>query len=315
MLKRISTQQLAVGMFIEAVEGTVSNNQIARKHRFLLQREEAVLQLKKSGAESIVINTAKGSDVGASHDPANAGMLQTNPSPLMVAAVTQVVRSAADSIAETFSVAGGGGCVSFEGMTAAAGKISNAIQANPAVFIGVTRLKSKDETTFVHSVSVSGLMILFSNYLGLNKETVNLLGVCGLLHDIGKVEIPSSILNKTEGLSIEEREIINLHPVFGRDILSRDGQMPEMVLDVCFNHHERIDGGGYPSGRAGGEISLYARIAAICDVYDAVTSVRPYKKPWTANDALTWMLRRDGHFDIQLLKKFALCISASLPRG
>ncbi len=162
-------------MFIEAVEGTVSNNQIARKHRFLLQREEAVLQLKKSGAESIVINTAKGSDGGASHDPANAGMLQTNPSPLMVAAVTQVVRSAADSIAETFSVAGGGGCVSSRGMTAAAGKISNAIQANPAVFIGVTRLKSKDETTFVHSVSVSGLMILFSNYLGLNKETVNLL--------------------------------------------------------------------------------------------------------------------------------------------
>lgn len=232
----------------------------------------------------------------------------------MVTAVTQAVRSAADVIAETFSVAEGGGCVSFEGMTAAAGKISDAIQANPAVFIGVTRLKSKDETTFVHSVSVSGLMILFGNYLGLNKETVNLLGVSGLLHDIGKVEIPSSILNKTEGLSIEEREIINLHPAFGRDILSRDGQMPDMVLDVCFNHHERIDGGGYPSGRAGGEISLHARIAAICDVYDAVTSVRPYKKPWTANDALTWMLRRDGHFDIQLLKKFALCISASLPR-
>lgn len=207
------------------------------------------------------------------------------------------------------------GSVSLKGMAAAAGKISDAVQSNPAIFIGVTRLKSKDETTFVHSVSVSGLMILFGNYLGLDRGTVNLLGISGLLHDIGKVEIPSSILNKAEGLSASEREIINLHPAFGRDILSRNAQMPEMVLDVCFNHHERMDGGGYPSGRAGSEISLYARIAAVCDVYDAVTSVRPYKKPWTANEALTWMLRREGHFDMQLLKKFALCISASLPRG
>ncbi len=312
MLKRISTQQLAVGMFIEAVEGTLSNQKISQKHRFLLQREEAVQQLKRSGAESIVINTAKGTDVGLSTHAAPA---KPDTSPAAVAAVTQSVRSAADAIAETFSVAENGGPVLFEGMTEAADKIADAVQNNPAVFIGVTRLKSKDETTFVHSVSVSGLMVLFGNYLGLKKETVKLLGVSGLLHDIGKVEIPSSILNKTESLDAREREIINMHPVFGRDILSRDEEMPEMVLDVCFNHHERVDGGGYPNGRVGSELSLYARLAAICDVYDAVTSVRPYKKPWTANDALTWMLRREGHFDMQLLKKFALCISASLPRA
>lgn len=315
MLKRISTQQLAVGMFIEAVEGTLSNQKISQKHRFLLGHDEAVQQLKKCGAESIVINTAKGSDVSGGPRPASPDLALAETSPATVAAVSQAVRSAADAIAGTFAVAEAGGSVSLEGMAAAAGKISEAVQSNPAIFIGVTRLKSKDETTFVHSVSVSGLMMLLGNHLGLDRDTVNLLGVSGLLHDIGKVEIPSSILNKTEGLTAQEREIINLHPAFGRDILLRDGQMPEMVIDVCFNHHERIDGGGYPSGRAGGEISLHARIAAICDVFDAVTSVRPYKKPWTANDALTWMLRREGHFDSQLLKKFALCISASLPRN
>ncbi|CAN7348211.1 HD-GYP domain-containing protein [Agrobacterium tumefaciens] len=314
MLKRISTQQLTIGMFIEAVEGTLSNQGFLKRHRFLLRHEELMRQLKSSGAESIVINTARGYDTEGSARSAAVSPQPGNCSET-VAAVTHAVRSAADTIAETFASAEEGGVVSLKGMAAAAGKISDAVQSNPAIFIGVTRLKSKDETTFVHSVSVSGLMILFGNYLGLDRGTVNLLGISGLLHDIGKVEIPSSILNKAEGLSASEREIINLHPAFGRDILSRNVQMPEMVLDVCFNHHERMDGGGYPSGRAGSQISLYARIAAICDVYDAITSVRPYKKPWTANEALTWMLRREGHFDTQLLKKFALCISASLPRG
>ncbi|EMS95403.1 phosphohydrolase [Agrobacterium tumefaciens str. Cherry 2E-2-2] len=314
MLKRISTQQLTIGMFIEAVEGTLSNQGFLKRHRFLLRHEELMRQLKSSGAESIVINTARGYDTEGSAR-STAVSPQPGNCPETVAAVTHAVRSAADTIAETFASAEAGGVVSLKGMAAAAGKISDAVQSNPAIFIGVTRLKSKDETTFVHSVSVSGLMILFGNYLGLDRGTVNLLGISGLLHDIGKVEIPSSILNKAEGLSASEREIINLHPAFGRDILSRNAQMPETVLDVCFNHHERMDGGGYPSGRAGSQISLYARIAAICDVYDAITSVRPYKKPWTANDALTWMLRREGHFDMQLLKKFALCISASLPRG
>ena len=272
-------------------------------------------QLKSSGAESIVINTARGNDIEGRSGAGVPAPVQPGSSSEITVAVSHAVRSAADAVAKTFAVAEAGGGVSLKGMAAATGKISDAVQSNPAIFIGVTRLKSKDETTFVHSVSVSGLMMHFGCYLGLDKATVDLLGVSGLLHDIGKVEIPSSILNKADGLNSSEREIINLHPAFGREILSRNDQMPDMVLDVCFNHHERMDGGGYPSGRSGAEISLYARIAAICDVYDAVTSVRPYKKPWTANEALTWMLRREGHFDVQLLKKFALCISASLPRG
>ncbi|MDH7801599.1 HD-GYP domain-containing protein (c-di-GMP phosphodiesterase class II) [Rhizobium sp. AN70] len=258
MLKRISTRQLTVGMFIEAVEGALSNSKFLQRHRFLLRHEELMRQLKLSGAESIIINTAKGNDIEGKPGSTGTVAPHSDNGPDSIAAVTHAVRSAADAIAETFAVAEAGGCVSLKGMATAAGKISDAIQLNPAIFIGVTRLKSKDETTFVHSVSVSGLMIHFGNHLGLDRETVDLLGISGLLHDIGKVEIPSSILNKAEGLNASEREIINLHPTFGRDILSRNEQMPAMVLDVCFNHHERMDGGGYPSGLAGNEISLYA---------------------------------------------------------
>ncbi len=158
MLKRISTQQLTLGMFIEAVEGTLSNQGFLKRHRFLLRHEELMRQLKLSGAESIVINTAKGHDTEGSKRSAAVSPPLCN-CPETVAAVTHAVRSAADTIAETFASAEAGGSVSLKGMAAAAGKISDAVQSNPAIFIGVTRLKSKDETTFVHSVSVSGLMI------------------------------------------------------------------------------------------------------------------------------------------------------------
>lgn len=315
MLKRISTRQLTIGMFIEAVEGSLVNRHIATQHRFLLRHEELMRQLKSSGAETIVINTSKGNDIDDKSQSGATGPVLPGHSSESISAVTRAARSAADTVSETFAVAQAGGTVSLKAVSDAGSKIADAVESHPAIFIGVTRLKSKDETTFMHSVSVSGLMTHFGYYLGMDRNTVDLLGISGLLHDIGKVEIPSAILNKAEGLSAGEREIINQHTAFGRDILSRTDEMPDMVIDVCFNHHERMDGGGYPSGRSGKDISLYARIAAICDVYDAVTSVRPYKKPWTANDALTWMLRREGHFDTQLLKKFALCISASLPRA
>jgi Domain of unknown function (DUF3391) len=116
MLKRISTQQLTVGMFIEAVEGAFSNNDFLRRHRFLLRHEELMRQLKLSGAESIIINTAKGSDIDGRPRSAGAGAPKPDNCPETIAAVTHAVRSAADAVAETFAVAEAGGCVSLKGM-------------------------------------------------------------------------------------------------------------------------------------------------------------------------------------------------------
>jgi putative nucleotidyltransferase with HDIG domain len=167
----------------------------------------------------------------------------------------------------------------------------------------MTRMKTKDEATFLHSLAVSALMIRLARHLKIDKFLVPVLGMGGLLHDIGKIGTPIEILTKTGALTDAEMEIIRLHPERGHHMLSRGKGMPEIVLDVCLHHHERLDGKGYPSGLRDGEISLYARMAAICDVYDALTA-RPYKKPWTASEAISWMLDTKGLFDRDVLREF-----------
>jgi putative nucleotidyltransferase with HDIG domain len=312
MLKRIETHQVRAGMFVEAIEGAW-HDKTWQKHRFLLTGDAIVQRLKASSAGTVVINTARGSDVCAG---ARQGEAEPDVERMKVdaAAALQTVQQSSQLLGNLFSNASVSGAVTISDAADIVGDISKSIDRNPSVFVSVTRLKSKDETTFVHSISVSALLIHFGRYLGLDEATVQLLGMGGLLHDIGKLEVPSAILNKNGSLEPHELALMRCHPDTGHRILSRQEGMPAMVLDICRHHHERIDGKGYPARLSGADFTLYARMASICDVYDAVTSARPYKKPWSAGEALAWMLKRDGQFDRRLLKKFALCLSITLAR-
>ena len=226
-------------------------------------------------------------------------------------AARETIQKSAEQLEDVFSRVQGGAGVALDDIAPVISGLSTSLDDNPAIFLSVTRLKSKDETTFLHSLSVSALMIHFARYLDFDEETVRVLGIGGLLHDVGKLEIPQEILSKEGKLDDEEMKLIRSHPELGHAILQRQAGMPEIVLDVCLNHHERIDGRGYPNMLPGSKLSIYARLAAICDVYDAITSIRPYKQPWSPAEALKWMLGREGHFDTKLLKRFALCLSVS----
>jgi hypothetical protein len=147
-------------------------------------------------------------------------------------------------------------------------------------------------------------MVNFARHLGLPDDTVRDLGLAGLLHDIGKMDVPPEILNKPGRLSDEEFAIARLHPERGCAILDRADAIPAAAIDVCRHHHEKIDGTGYPFGLKGGEISLAARMGAICDVYDALTSDRVYKQAWSPIEAVTAMHGWDGQFDRDLLFTF-----------
>jgi len=313
MLKRIETHQVRAGMFVEAIEG-VLHDKAWQRHRFLLTGDAIVQRLKASSAGTVVINTAKGSDVtaGASASCSAVAIPPAERLKADAAAALRTVQQASQLLGGLFGAAHVGAAVSIDEAAGIVDEISKSIDRNPSVLVSVTRLRSKDETTFVHSISVSALLIHFGRYLGLDEATVQLLGMGGLLHDIGKLEVPSAILNKNGSLDPHELKLMRCHPDMGHQILSRQEAMPAMVLDICRHHHERIDGKGYPARLSGASFSLYARMAAICDVYDAITSVRPYRKPWSAGEALAWMLKRDGQFDRRLLKKFALCLSITL---
>jgi HD-GYP domain-containing protein (c-di-GMP phosphodiesterase class II) len=151
-------------------------------------------------------------------------------------------------------------------------------------------------------------MVALGRQLGLNESQCHEAGMAGMLHDLGKAAMPQDILNKPGKLTNEEFEIIKQHPVRGEEMLRAAGLGSESALDVCRHHHERVDGKGYPDGLQGDGISLLARMGAICDVYDAVTSDRPYKKAWDPAHALSQMATWEGHFDVPAFRSFVRCL-------
>jgi len=157
----------------------------------------------------------------------------------------------------------------------------------------------------MHSVAVCALMVALARQLGLSDEETRSAGVAGLLHDLGKAAMPMDVLNKPGKLTDAEFAIIKGHPEAGYEMLLRGSGVNEMALDVCLHHHEKTDGSGYPKRLKDAEISLYAKMGAVCDVYDAITSNRPYKTGWDPAESLRKMAEwANGHFDPQVFQAF-----------
>lgn len=192
--------------------------------------------------------------------------------------------------------------------------IADTLERSGTAFASVTRLKTKDDYTYTHSVAVCALMISLARESGASPDAVRDLGAAGLLHDVGKLRIDGAILQKADDLTAQERAEIARHPELGHELLVSEIGVPAAALDVCLHHHERLDGSGYPFGLRGDGITAAARMAAICDVYDAMTSHRPYRKGMEPVDAITQMAAMEGHFDRDLLFRFMRSIGV-FPAG
>lgn len=179
--------------------------------------------------------------------------------------------------------------------------IEREIEQDAQTLLQVASLKTKDNYTYLHSIAVCTLMICIARHRGLEREEVRMLGIAGLLHDIGKISISDKILKKPGRLTDEEFASVKSHPVKGYELIKDLPDIPAAALDVCLHHHEKIDGSGYPYGHAEDAISFAARLGAVCDVFDALTSHRSYKEPWTRQKAITRMWSWEGHFDREIL--------------
>jgi len=167
------------------------------------------------------------------------------------------------------------------------------------------RVKEGDDYTFMHSLSVSTMLITFAKTVGIKGDLLNQYGMAGLMHDIGKMKIPLNILNKPGKLSDDEYALIQSHVVEGLDILSKDRSISDIVLKVTAEHHERLDGSGYPNGLTGDQISLAGQMAAIVDVFDAMSSDRIYLSGVPPVVAISKIFKfRDNHFKEDLVNKF-----------
>jgi len=150
--------------------------------------------------------------------------------------------------------------------------IADAVTRHRSAMPSVTRLKTRNEYAYLHSVAVCALMLNLARQPGLGAEQA---GLGGLLHDVGKMTLPAALLNKPDALDEDERRLMRSHPEAGHALLRRTAGVSAIALDVTLNHHERVDGGGHPHGLSGDRLTRFAHMAAIRDVYDALTSGRP----------------------------------------
>ncbi len=190
-------------------------------------------------------------------------------------------------------------------------KMIDELLENKHVMINIIDIKSFDEYTYHHSVNVCVLSLVIGIAVGLSKEELSNLGVAGLLHDIGKVFINQDLLNKVDPLTREEFDIMKEHSMSGYKYIKTKFEFPYQSNIGVLHHHEKYDGTGYPQSKVGEEISLFGRIIAIADVYDALTSNRSYKKALLASEAMEYIMGGAGaHFDFELVNVFVRKVAA-----
>jgi putative nucleotidyltransferase with HDIG domain len=314
MLKKIAISQVRTGMFIEAVEGPWLKHDLW-KTRFLIKDEKMLARVKTCGAEECWIDVSQGDDVENARpvvETADSKPQPRTPGRRSMAAelqnATNVLKRSKAAVNALFAEARMGNAIDTSQCRPLVDDIVESIDNHSDALVSLCRLKTADEYTYLHSVSVCALMVALGRQLGLDDAMCREAGLAGLLHDVGKAAMPQDILNKPDKLTDEEFTIIKSHPVRGEEMLRESGMENERVLDVCRHHHERVDGKGYPDGLSAENLSLIARMSAVCDVYDAVTSDRPYKGGWDPAESIARMASWRGHFDSTVLQTFVKTI-------
>lgn len=315
MLKRIAVAQLVPGMYVDKVVGSWLDHPFWR-NSFPVRSADDVAKIRAARIAEVWIDTARGIDVPAPVAAATEPEPETTPvTPTPQPAQpkgseverARIIREQArQTVVSLFEQARLGRAVEPAACLPLVDEISDSLARDRGAFINLSRLKTQDEYTYLHSVSVCALMIGLARQLGLPRAQVREIGLAGMMHDMGKALMPLEVLNKPGKLTAEEFDIMKTHPAQGVELLR--GSVGEVVIDVCLHHHEKIDGSGYPHGLAGDDISLPARMGAVCDVYDAITSNRPYKAGWDPAESLRRMAQWKGHFDPLVFQAFVKTI-------
>ena len=322
MLKKIKVEQLTVGMHLKEFCGSWMDHPFWRTG-FVIQDPKDIRSILAGSIREVWIDVDKGLDVASGAAVISEAQSQAEVDAELEKSVDSVRQTAAVSMAEElqrasqicahakqavismFEEARMGKAVDTGGARKLVEDINDSVTRNPGALISLARLKTADDYTYMHSVAVCAMMVALARQMGLNEENTRLAGLAGLMHDIGKACMPMHVLNKPGKLTDAEFSVIKSHPVEGHRMLLSGENVPPMVLDVCLHHHEKVDGSGYPEGLDSQTISLYAKMGAVCDVYDAITSNRPYKAGWDPAESLRKMAEwSKGHFDATVFQAF-----------
>lgn len=321
MLKRIPVDQVCLGMYVQELCGPWLDHPFW-KTRFVIRDAAELAKLQGSKVTEIWIDASKGQDVAPAVVAAAVVETAAEPEPAAEAPAppdieparvdlrselpraTALINQARDTVTSLFNEARMGRTVDVDRCLPLVDEIASSVWRNPGAIISLSRLKTHDQYTYMHSVAVCALMVALARQLGMNEDETREAGMAGLLHDMGKAAMPLDVLNKRGSLSDTEFGVMKTHPEAGHAMLAEGGAVGAMTLDVCLHHHERPDGKGYPHGLSGAALTRAARMGAVCDVYDAITSNRPYKNAWDPADSIAKMASWKGQFDPMVFQAF-----------
>ena len=323
MLKKVDSAQLKVGMYIHDLSCDWMTHPFVR-NRFVISSQEQIQKIIQAGIHDVVIDASKGLDVEDAPSLAEAQAATEREVEEIAKVPSRIIRTslgeelqraaqirsqAAGVVRNVMADARLGKAIEIGSVQPVVQNITESILRNPGALLGLLRIKSKDDYTFLHSVSVCALLVAFANARGMDQDIIREAGLGGLLHDTGKALVPDAILNKPGPLTDEEFAIIKKHPMDGFNILKQSPDVPALALDITLHHHERRDGTGYPDKLAGDDISEIAQMAAIVDVYDAITADRVYHKGMPAAAALRKIYEwSKHHFNPKLVQEFMRCV-------
>ena len=322
MLKKIRVDQVRLGMHLHALEGAWMDHPFW-KTRFVIRDADQLRKLQDSVVAEVWIDSDKGLDVAdeaapplpspvrapAPAEPASRPASTPLPAPSRSFAeemrtASAVCQRGKAQVQRMFSEARLGRAIDAESFGPLVQEISDSVIRNPGAIVSLARLKTQDDYTYMHSVAVCALMVALGRELGFDEEQCRTAGNAGLLHDVGKALMPIAILNKPGKLTDAEFDVMRSHPVRGHELLQEArGTAPE-AMEVCLHHHERFDGGGYPHKLPNDQLNQLVRMGSICDVYDAITSNRPYKTGWDPADSIGRMASWKGQFDPAIFATF-----------
>ena len=342
MLKKVRVDELRLGMHLQSLCGAWLDHPFW-KTQFVLRDPADLLKLRQSGVAECFIDVSKGLDVAPpvgpavrpmSSPPAAAAPAEPRPATTNAPAAAPrlppppsagfgeelqravaVVQQSRQAVMSLFAEARLGKAIDTSGCAEIVNEVTGSVWRNPGAMVSLARLKTHDDYTYMHSVAVCALMVALARQLGLDQEQALEAGMAGLLHDMGKAAMPLAVLGKPGKLTDDEFRVMRLHPerghamLLGRDVEAEVGvaasRITAGVLDVCLHHHERVDGTGYPHGLKDEQITRLAKMGAVCDVYDAITSNRPYKAAWDPSESIGKMASwRSGHFDETVFQAF-----------
>lgn len=315
MIKNVPLSKLRVGMFVHNLKrGWIEHDFL--RNRFLIDSEKTLQKLLALGEGEVSIDTERGMDIDAdtprNPQPPEPSKETKKPSAPRPPRLGEEHRRAKKLHAEANHIVRGmmgdvrmGKQITVEQVEPVVERIVDSIFRQQNALLPLAQLKNHDDYTFQHSVSVCALMTSFARALELPREIIREIATGALLHDVGKATIPDPILNKPGKLTDAEFEQMKTHVVQSKIILEATPGISPIALSIAAQHHERFDGSGYPNRLKGEAIDRYGQMAAIVDVYDAITSERCYHEGMPPTEALRKMLEWSKfHFNPELIQVF-----------